>query len=93
MKRERREQERRKERARIEKERHIKESGARGEEERREREAAQSNLVTRLRVYEENWATLRGNDVRAENLGFYGIPRPSNVLGVEDIKERVLAFV
>lgn len=37
--------------------------GAR-EKERRELEAAQSSLVTRLRIYEGKWTTLRGNDVR-----------------------------
>jgi len=66
------------------------------EKERREREAAQSSLVTRLRVYEEKWAALRGNTVEVGNLGFYDIPWPSfdDVWGVGDITEgRVLAFV
>jgi hypothetical protein len=68
----------------------------RREKECREREAAQSSLVTRLRVYEEKWAALRSNAIGVENLGFYDIPWPlfENIRGVGDItEERVLAFV
>jgi hypothetical protein len=74
----------------------------RRERERREREyssiaeAIQTNLVKRLRVYEEKWAALRSNFVGVEVLGFCDIPWPvfEGVQGVEDItEERVLAFV
>jgi hypothetical protein len=68
----------------------------RRERERCEREAAQSDLVTRFRVYEEKWAVLRGNAVGVETLSFHDIPWPSfeDVWSVEDItEERVLAFV
>jgi hypothetical protein len=74
----------------------------RREEERREKvrrehaEAAQSNVIARLRVYEETWAKLRANDDKGIPLGFYDIPWPSfeNVSSVGDItRERVLAFV
>ena len=34
-------------------------------------------LVTRLRVYEEKWAALRGNTVGVEHIGFFDIPWPS----------------
>ncbi|KAI0277992.1 hypothetical protein BGY98DRAFT_976166 [Russula aff. rugulosa BPL654] len=87
------ERQRRAEREAMERERHEREIR---EKEHREREAARLNLVTRLRVYEEKWAVLRGNAVGVENLSFYDIPWPSfeNVLCVGDItEERVLAFV
>lgn len=66
------------------------------EKERREREDAQSDLVTRLRVYEGKWAVLRNNADAVDHLSFYDIPWPSfdNVQCVGDItEERVLAFV
>jgi hypothetical protein len=52
-----------------------------------EHEAAQSDHIAWLRFYEENWTTLRGSEVRVENLCFRGIPWPlfENVLGVGDI--------
>jgi hypothetical protein len=68
----------------------------RREQESREREAVQSSPVTRLRLYEDKWAALRGNTVGIEHIGFYDIPWPSfeNVIGVWDItEERVLTFV
>ena len=54
------------ERERLERERR--------EQECREREAAQSSLVTRLRIYEATWAALRSNTVGVEHIGFYDIP-------------------
>lgn len=87
------ERQRQAERESMERERRERE---RREREHREREAAQSNHVTRLRVYEEKWAALRSNAVGVEQLGFYDIPWPlfENIKGIQDItEERVLAFV
>jgi hypothetical protein len=83
----------RRERKSVERERRERD---RREKECREREAAQSSLVTPLRVYEEKWAALRSNAIGVEHLSFYDIPWPSfeHVRGTQDITEdRVLAFV
>ena len=85
------ERQRQAERDAMERELHEQE---RREQECRERAAAQSPLVTRLCVYEEKWAALRGNTVCVENIGFYDIPWPTfeNVKDLQDItEERVLA--
>jgi hypothetical protein len=87
------ERQRQAERESVERERRERE---RREKECREREAAQSSLLTRLRVYEEKWAALRSNAIGVEHLSFYDIPWPSfeNTRGsVDIIEERVLAFV
>jgi hypothetical protein len=74
-----------------------------GEKERREqerleeeREAAQSNFRARICLYEEKWAFLRSNAVKAESVSGFFVPWPSfeDIRCVEDItKERVVAFV
>ena len=80
------ERQRQAEREAMERERRERE---RREQECREREAAQSSLVTRLRVYEAKWATLCGNTVGVGHIGFYDIPWPSfeNVRSALDITE------
>ena len=88
----RREQER-VERERLEQERIERE---RLERERREREAAQPDHAMQLHLYEEKWAKLRSDSIRAEPLTLNDIPWPwfGFIPCLEEItNERVLNFV
>jgi hypothetical protein len=69
-------------------ERERREQERRGRENSSVAEIVQPSLAEQLRVYEENWDSLRGsNAVKVGRLGFCDIPWPvfENVRGVEDV--------